>query len=69
MIGTSDLKWRFKTKTLGLQQVQLKAPRLLPGKFLLNVNARRWFAAAAANQQRENTFLTVTIGAQCFRSP
>jgi len=59
--------WRFKTRTTGVQQVQLKslAPRR-PGKYKLTVTAKKWFSAAAANQAAADTVLTVSIGTQCF---
>lgn len=67
--GKSGKKWQFKTKALGLQQVQLKAmPKL--GKMMLSVKAKEWFTATQANQPVPgDTLLTVTIGSRCFSSP
>ena len=65
--GSSGTKWQFKSKLDGLQQVALKdlGPKH-PGMFQLQVKAKRWFTAAAANGTVANTRLTVQIGAQCF---
>jgi hypothetical protein len=66
-IGSSGKKWQFKTRNDGVQKVSLinLAPRQ-PGKFKLQVKAKHWFTAAAANQPAANTQLTVQIGNLCF---
>jgi hypothetical protein len=66
-------KWLRKTKPktkTGVTQVRVKAAGAKqPGVFKLSVQAKRWFAAGAANQPAASTDLTVTIGTQCFRIP
>jgi len=37
-----------------------------PGTYRVQVSARRWFSAAAANQPAAGTQLIVTIGSECF---
>jgi hypothetical protein len=63
-LGSSGTKWRFKTKALGVQQVQLT--RRPSGLFQLAVKAKRGFSATAADDSASNTLVTVTIGTQCF---
>ena len=63
-VGSSGTSFRFKTKALGVQQVQLKAAG--PGAFKLGIKAKHWFTAAAADDTAANTRLTVTIGTRCF---
>jgi hypothetical protein len=66
-LGTSGTKWRFKSKSDGLQQVQLKTLTKQPGMSQIVVKAKRWFTAGAANDLPANTLLTVTIGSsQCY---
>lgn len=64
-LGASGRKWQFKSKGDGLRKVQLL--RLSPGQFKVAAKAKRWFAAAAADQPAAATELTLTIGTQCFR--
>jgi hypothetical protein len=64
--GSSGTQWKFKSKS-GLTQVQLKNVNAkLPGMFALQVQSKKWFSAADANDTAENTRVTVTIGNQCF---
>ncbi len=65
--GKTGAMWRFASKNDGLQQITLKSlgPKH-PGMFQLLVKAKRWFSAAAADDVAANTYLTVTIGGQCF---
>ncbi len=68
-LGTSGTKWRFKSKSDGVQKVQLKSlePKQ-PGMSQIIVKTKRWFTAAAANDPTPaNTRLTITIGGtQCY---
>lgn len=66
-LGSSGSKWRFATKSDGLQQVQLKSLEAKhPGMSQIIVKAKHWFTAAAANETAANTRFTVTVGGQCF---
>jgi Tol biopolymer transport system component len=67
-LGASGIKWRFKSKSDGLQQVQLKSLEARqPGMSQIVVKAKRWFTAGAANEAAANTRLTIIIGgAQCY---
>ena len=65
----NETRWRFKTKALGLQKVQVKLLPKTPGKALLTAKAKQWFSAAAANRPTAETLLTVTIGSGCSSSP
>ena len=56
----------LRSKT-GVTQVQLKSRGA--GVFKINVKAKRWFSAAAANQPAASTDMTLRIGTQCFRVP
>jgi hypothetical protein len=62
--GTTGTLFVSKTKSDGLQKVLLK--ETTPGVWLVKVKAKRWFSAAQANQAAADTWLTVTIGTQCF---
>ncbi len=67
-VGKSGATWRFKSKSLGLRQVQLKSldPKQ-PGLSQIVIKAKHWFTAAQANDTAANTRLTVTVGStQCF---
>jgi len=66
--GMTGKKWLHKTKSLGLQRVQLVnlAPSK-PGKFKLVVKAKKWFSSAQANLPPNETTLTVTVGSECFQ--
>ena len=65
--GSSGTKWRFTSIADGVQQVSLRSlGSRQPGKSKLNVKAKRWFTAAAANQPAASTQLTVQIGNLCF---
>jgi hypothetical protein len=60
-------KWRFRSSAPGVQRVILrKLGPSRPGMFALDVVARQWFTAAAANQPAADTRVTITVGAQCF---
>jgi hypothetical protein len=58
-------QWQRKIKAPGFQQLVLKN-KGLPGQLQLGVKAKKWFSAAAANQDAASTRLTVTVGGQCF---
>jgi len=59
--------WTYHRRGEGLQSIRIKAlGRERPGRFRINVRARKWFSAAAANQDAEHTRLTITVGGQCF---
>jgi hypothetical protein len=58
-------QWQFKSKALGLQKLILKN-KGVPGELQLTVKAKKWFSAAAADQDAASTRLTVTVGGQCF---
>jgi Tol biopolymer transport system component len=65
--GTKGKVSLFRTKTLGLQKVQLtNLGPAHPGMFGVKVSAKKWFTALAANQPAASTTLTVKIGGQCF---
>lgn len=65
--GPSGRKWRFRSLADGIRLVGLtnRAP-YEQGKFRLEIQARRWFLAAAAPQSADETLLTVQIGQLCF---
>jgi hypothetical protein len=69
-LGASGVKWRFKSKIDGLQQVQLKSLEATqPGMSQIIVKSKHWFTAAAANDPAPgaNTRLTITVGGtQCY---
>jgi hypothetical protein len=60
-------KWQYKAPPPGLQKVALRnlAPKL-PGQLRVQIKAKQWFTAAAANQPGASTVLSVAIGGQCF---
>jgi Tol biopolymer transport system component len=65
--GSKGVQWAYKVKTLGLQQVTLKDDtKKHPGTFKIVAKAKRWFAAADANQAAGDTRVRLTIGGQCL---
>jgi hypothetical protein len=67
-LGASGTRWRFKSKSNGIQKVQLKSlgPKQ-PGMSQIVVKARGWFTAGAANDTATNTRLTITVGGvECY---
>ena len=65
VLGLSGKKWLFKSKANGVQRVQLiKLP--LASQHRIIVRTKRWFTAAAAEDVKEDTHVTITVGTQCF---
>ena len=63
-VGKSGTKWQFKSKTNGVQNVQVKLKA--PGSYQVVVKAKRWFPTAAAQDTADHTRLTVNLGTHCF---
>jgi hypothetical protein len=66
--GKKGTRWAFTAKPPGLRLVSLKDDSAKnPGTFKLVVAAKKWFAAAQANQPAASSRLIVSIGSECFR--
>ncbi len=66
-LASSGKLWRFRSDAPGLQRVRLRtAPPSRTGRFSLDLLARHWFTAAAANQPAADTRVTIRVGTQCF---
>jgi Tol biopolymer transport system component len=65
--GAHPRVWSSTIRGNGLDRIVLRnlAPSQ-PGRFRLQLKAKRWFTAADANQPAASTVLTVTIGNRCF---
>jgi hypothetical protein len=65
--GARGNMWQYRVTSDGLRSVRLKnlAPRL-PGRFQVQVMARRWFSTQDANRPAPETTLTVSIGNNCY---
>ena len=63
-VGKSGTKWQFKSKTNGVQNVQVKLKA--PGSYQVVVKAKRWFPTAAAQDTADHTRQTVNLGTHCF---
>ncbi len=60
----STTKFLFKSKARGIQRVQLKQKS--PGLWQMMIKAKGWFTPAAANEPAATTWITVSVGSQCF---
>jgi hypothetical protein len=66
-LTASGKLWRFRSDAPGVQRVRLRTPSpSKPGIFSLQLLARQWFTAAAANQPAADTRVTIRVGTQCF---
>jgi hypothetical protein len=68
-VGTLNKFFKFTKKGDGLVKVALQKIVKQPGRYRLTLGAKKWFTSAKANQPAASTFLTVTIGSQCFTLP
>jgi Tol biopolymer transport system component len=64
-VGQSNKKWQFKTKADGVQSVQI-VKTSQPGQHKLTVRSKRWFTNLQADDAKEDTHVTITVGTQCF---
>jgi hypothetical protein len=65
--GKTGTKWQYQNPRTAVTKVSLGTlGGKVPGMFRIKVKAKKWFAAAAADESAANTTLTLTIGNQCF---